>query len=132
MEMSPGDLADRCSILTLKVDRLPYHPEVKREYLAIREACDSEEISTAAVSRLYEVNGKIWDLESDIRKGKENTLEVSADVKSMEYEKLMQLAEVGRRALLIRDLNAQRIEMKNTLNARFSGFIEVKGNHASA
>jgi hypothetical protein len=132
MEISPGDLVDRLSILTLKSERLPPNAEVRREYVAIRNACEDAGISSAAFEKLFEVNGKIWDLESDIRKGRENTLELSSDVKVMDFDKLRQLAEVGRRALMIRDLNGKRVELKNTLNTRLGGFIEVKGDHASA
>ena len=69
------------------------------------------------IDALYEVNGAIWDLESDIRKGKEGELG---------------LEEVGRRALKIRDLNAKRIQFKNDISERYGEDSEVKGNHASS
>ena len=72
----------------------------------------------AYVDQLYEVNRRIWDLESDIRKGKEGELG---------------LEEVGRRAIMIRDFNKERINIKNTINTIYkTGFIEKKINHASA
>jgi len=40
--------------------------------------------------------------------------------------------EVGRRALLIRDFNKNRIAIKNDINSKFGGFQEIKVNHASA
>jgi len=63
------------------------------------------------------INGYIWDLEADIRKGKEGELG---------------LEEVGRRALMIRDLNNIRVWTKN-LVIRISGlgFADVKKDHAS-
>jgi hypothetical protein len=69
------------------------------------------------VEKLYSVNGRIWDLESDIRKGKEGELG---------------LEEVGRRALLIRDWNHIRIGLKNIIAERLGEEIEIKGNHASS
>ena len=65
---------------------------------------------------LYDINGQIWDLEADIRNGKEG---------------LLGLEEVGRRALKIRDLNAERIRLKNEIAKEHGGFVEYKHNHAS-
>jgi len=66
---------------------------------------------------LFEINGKIWSLESDIRLGKETELG---------------LEEVGRRALQIRDHNKVRIQYKNELNLKYNeGFEEIKVNHSS-
>ena len=68
------------------------------------------------VDRLSIVNQKIWHLESDVRKGLlDNNLE-----------------EVGRRAIEIRNQNAERIALKNAINEYTGvGFKEVKINHAS-
>jgi len=69
------------------------------------------------LERLYDINGKIWDLESDIRKGKEGELG---------------LEEVGRRAIMIRELNKKRISVKNQITEETNmGFKDVKMNHAS-
>ncbi len=69
------------------------------------------------VDRLSIVNLKIWHLESDIRLGKENKLSKE---------------EIADNALAIRDLNKERIELKNAINELFSkGYREVKVNHAS-
>ena len=72
---------------------------------------------TPFVDKLYKVNGKIWDLESDIRKGKEG---------------ILGFEEVGRRAIKIRDFNNQRVSIKNEIVSNFrQGFVEIKRNHAS-
>lgn len=69
------------------------------------------------VDRLGIVNLKIWHLESAIRSGKEGK---------------MLLDEVGRRALQIRDLNAERIALKSALNEiQGSSVKEIKVDHAS-
>ena len=74
-------------------------------------------IKERILKKLYEVNGKIWDLEADIRKGKEGELG---------------LEEVGRRAIEIRNLNKTRISIKNEITeVTGSGFKDVKVNHAS-
>lgn len=106
-----ADAADRCSILRLKLERLGEQPDVREEFRVMAAACDGIDFTS-----LYEINGKIWDLESDIRRGKEGELG---------------LEEVGRRALAIRDLNAQRIAVKNSIAARHGATTEIKGNHAS-
>lgn len=66
---------------------------------------------------LRRLNAQIWDLESDIRRGKEGELG---------------LEEVGRRALKIRDINRQRIALKNEISKVTGDFIEHKTDHASA
>ena len=66
---------------------------------------------------MIEINGKIWDLESDIRKGKEQELG---------------LEEVGRRSIQIRGFNKIRVGYKNEMvNLYSEGFEDIKMNHAS-
>jgi hypothetical protein len=65
---------------------------------------------------LYKINGEIWKLESDIRRGKEGELG---------------LEEVGRRALAIRDINNKRISTQNGLIEKLGGYKNIKGQHAS-
>ena len=120
MEMFKGDVLDRYSILCLKIKRLPKNKEVTGEYELFKKEVvnlikNYPEIQTN-LDCLYEYNSKIWDLESDIRKGKEGN---------------MTLEEVGKRALSIRNWNAYRVEEKNKVNAYFDEFIEVKVDHSS-
>ncbi len=113
--MSLGEIADRYSIIKLKSERTDV--DCKEEFNTLKNELNGDEIY-AYVDQLYEVNGRIWDLESDIRKGKEGELG---------------LEEVGRRAIMIRDFNKERINIKNTINTIYkTGFIEKKINHASA
>lgn len=106
-----ADAADRCSIVRLKIERLGESEELREEFETTSAACAGIDYS-----RLYEINGKIWDLESDIRRGMEQQLGWD---------------EIGRRAIAIRNLNAQRIAVRNELADEHGGFHEVKGNHAS-
>lgn len=132
MNIPPGELADRYSILVLKRQRLEPNEDVEREFHAVLDAVTQEQIPNSELSKLFSVNGQIWDLEAEIRQGKEGTLTVSTQVKGALHAELMQLAEIGRRALMIRNLNGTRVQYKNEINARLGGFIEVKGKHASA
>lgn len=104
-------------------------PELKE----VETACFASGVTLDEVRALVKENGAIWDLEAAIRQGKEGTIEVSRDVLMCQEHQLVVLAEVGRRALAIRELNGKRIALKNHINiARGAGFPEVKGNHASA
>jgi|WetSurMetagenome_2_1015567.scaffolds.fasta_scaffold128276_3 hypothetical protein len=70
------------------------------------------------VDRLCIVNMKQWHLENEIRHMRDAR---------------MPLSEIGRRALLIRDLNKERVEYKNSISKLFSEqFGDVKVDHASA
>ena len=69
------------------------------------------------VNRLYKINGECWDMESEIRKGKEGELG---------------LEEVGRRTLTLRDKNKIRVGIKNEIVREYGeGFEDIKMNHAS-
>ena len=94
---------------------------MKKEYgeyeKAMKDFSKKFSIDKTWLEELYIINGKIWDLESDIRRGKEG---------------LLGLEEVGRRAIAIRELNKNRIAVKNRITeATGLGFRDVRMNHAS-
>jgi hypothetical protein len=111
-----ADLIDRLSILTLKADHAPgdlaLASECRRLATALRDTDHQRHLAA-----LVNINRRIWDLEADIRQGKEGRLG---------------LDEVGRRALAIRDLNAERIRLKNAIATEIGEFEDVKIDHASA
>lgn len=116
--MDLAEVLDRYTILSLKMDRIG-GDEIIKAYKKYSEyiAKNSHLLTDDWIKALYEVNGQIWDLEFDIRKGKEGELG---------------LEEVGRRAIQIRDLNKKRITIKNRIiEATGQGFKDVKMNHAS-
>lgn len=115
MKMQIGEIADRYSILLLKLERTDL--DITQELMQYRDAIRTYGNINKWVEELKTINGRIWDLESDIRKGKEGELG---------------LAEVGRRALRIRDINNERVACKNKITAFYGeGFKEIKHNHAS-
>lgn len=147
MEMPLAEVIDRYSILKLKSERLvgqnnkELESTIKKEFSALASSQNEglgtmikkelsayenvlEEFKNKGaivkpewIDKLYEINGRIWDLEADIRQGKEDKLG---------------LEEVGRRALKIRGINRERIEVKNLITKESgSGFFEVKVNHES-
>jgi hypothetical protein len=115
MKISLGDLIDRLSILKLKLERTDV--DCTQEFNDILKEIEGRDDLKEFINNLYIVNGKIWDLESDIRKGKEG---------------LLGLEEVGRRAIAIRNYNGQRVAIKNLINETFNtGYTEFKKDHAS-
>ena len=121
MEMPLPEVLDRISILRLKIERIgePHLiKEIETYNLALDELKDRNIlIDDKWLLDLYKINSKIWDLESDIRKGKEGKLG---------------LEEVGRRAIAIRELNKKRVAIKNKIVEETGiGFKDIKMNHAS-
>lgn len=117
LKMSVGEILDRYSICELKAERLQV--DISDEINSLRKEIEKLPPDIKLyVGRLKEVNGEIWNLEADIRLGKEN---------------ILGLEEVGRRAITIRNWNNKRVQLKNEVNSILSsGFLDIKGNHASA
>ena len=107
MKISIGDILDRYSICKLKSERTLI--DCSAEINALQQEINNYTNVESFINSLYIINGKIWDLESDIRKGNEN---------------ILGLEEVGRRAIEIRQLNGQRVSTKNEINSFFNeGFV---------
>lgn len=116
MKMPISEIADRYSITLLKSERIE-GVNLTDELNTYREELNKYDDIQSYLDRLYQINGEIWDLESDIRKGKEN---------------LLGLEEVGRRAIMIRGKNKIRVGIKNEMVEKYEeGFKDIKMNHAS-
>ena len=79
---------------------------------------DSNAALRSLVMDLHSINGQMWDAEHAIRSGLDDDLE---------------LDEIGSRAIHIRDLNRERVAIKNNI-AELAGqpeFKDCKMNHAS-
>ena len=110
-----GDMVDRYTICKLKSERTEIDNTMETQRLW--ENIETYQDVEPYIERLYTLHGKIWELESDIRKGNEETLG---------------LEEVGRRAILLRDMNKIRIGIKNEINTKYGeGYLEIKLNHGS-
>lgn len=113
------ELLDRCIVLGLKIEHGQHGKatlDERGKFIAAIEEHHNPQISNWS-AELTDIHRKIWNLEADIRLGK---------------EKRLGLEEVGRRALAIRDLNRQRIQIKNRIAVATGGYFDVKINHASA
>lgn len=112
--MPASEMADRLSIAILKHQRTDN--DMSDEINSYKTELSSYEVSDF-IDKLVEINGKIWDLEADIRAGKEGELG---------------LEEVGRRAIAIRGFNKIRVGYKNEMVEKFNeGFKDIKVNHGS-
>lgn len=116
-----GDIIDRLSIAQLKTERIGL-PENKKEFREFWEALFTHMLIHPDVrwwgfmDKLYHINEAIWDLESAVRQGKLDKDE----------------AEVGRRAINIRNYNKERVSLKNNLNELVGeGFQDIKKDHIS-
>jgi hypothetical protein len=119
MKVPISDILDRYSIALLKKERAnaENQSEIKELELEIQNYKKDNYNIQKYIEKLINVNGKIWDLESDIRKGKEGELG---------------LEEVGRRAIAIRELNKKRVGYKNDIVEIYKeGYKDIKMNHAS-
>ncbi len=114
MKYPTPDLYDRYTIELLKKERANANNDWHIQ--ALQDAINEVGWIQEFVDKLKLANGQIWDLESDIRKGKEGELG---------------LEEVGRRAIKIREINNIRILIKNKVAQYFGEFGEQKYNHAS-
>lgn len=120
MKMPISEILDRYSIAILKKQRA--NAENEQEIIDLSHEIFKNnyhrEFIQDKIEKLTEINGKIWDLESDIRKGKEGELG---------------LEEVGRRAIQIREFNKIRVGYKNEVVELFGeGYKDIKMNHASS
>mgnify|MGYP001271834449 CR=1 FL=1 len=112
MKMPISEIIDRFTITKLKSERT-------KENVDHELSCYMQEISSYQINletyieRMYDINGKIWDTEGDIRKGTNLPLE-----------------EIGKLALKVRDLNCERNAIKAEIVDEFSeGFKEIKINY---
>lgn len=121
MEMTIGEFLDKISIQLHKVEKIgeESYPEFVKltEELLLNTPIEKFEEVIKGIRNLYYINGEIWKLESALRKGK---------------EKKLGLREIGKRAIMIRNLNKKRIAEQNRLIGIFGGFRNIKKDHVSS
>jgi hypothetical protein len=111
------ELVDRYSIAQLKFEKTQANlPEVE----FYRDQLSHYDLTVIALEldKLTQVHKEIWQLESELKSGCEHQLE---------------LAEIGRRAIKIRDWNHQRIALKNAMADKLgqSNIHDIKKDHLS-
>jgi hypothetical protein len=94
------ELVDRYCIAKLKFAKLGNNKEELDFYTEQLHNIDFELIQEE-LDQLYKVHAEVWDLEDDFKK--------------FRVEHIYELAEVGRRALHVRDVMHQRYDLKNRM-----------------
>lgn len=110
------ELVDRYSIACLKYDKTQANKEELDFY--IQQLADYDIVNIQSeLEELYDIHQQIWNLEYQLKSNRENELE---------------LDEIGRRAIAIRNLNNKRIKLKNTMAEKLGCTVrEIKKDHLS-
>jgi len=115
MKMPISEILDRLSITILKQLRTDH--DMMKEILTYMNVVKDYKDCSHFLIRLITVNNEMWDLEAALRLAQEDELG---------------LEEVGRRSLLIRDMNKKRVSIKNEIVEHYvEGFKDIKVNHVS-
>ena len=110
------ELVDRLAIATIKWQRTQANREELEWYQQQVIELDQTAIAQDLVT-LQHIHNDIWELEKELKSGQEQSLS---------------LEEIGRRAIMIRNLNNQRIQLKNKMAEALSCPVrEIKHDHLS-
>lgn len=136
MEMNPSEVFDKWSILQMKTRfelglQDTYFRYCSEVHVLLYQIVAGGRASRpvieldilTSIAKLIEANSKIWLLEATIRN------EYPRDPANRGKEP--DLAEIGRAALLIREINGMRIQAKNEIDSYFGVEPERKAEHAS-
>jgi len=126
MKMPISEIIDRYTISKLKSERTS--EDVSHEVNSYSEEIsqyNTEEV-TPYVEKIYEINGTLWDYETRMRKLMDSRNGTGPVVDAND----LPLAEIGKLALLVRDLNGTRNGVKSEIVEKFSeGFKDIKINY---
>jgi hypothetical protein len=110
------ELVDRLAIAEIKFKRIKANEEELLWYMNQALRIDLSLI-VEEYEQLKEIHNEIWELEAELKTGREAQLE---------------LAEIGRRAIEIRNFNNKRIQLKNAIAEKLGCSVrEIKAQHIS-
>jgi len=110
------ELIDRLAIAEVKFQRTSANKEELVWYKTQALNIDITKIANE-YENLKRIHNEIWELESELKTGRESELE---------------LAEIGRRAIAIRDHNNKRVALKNAIAEKLDCPVrEIKKDHLS-
>jgi hypothetical protein len=110
------ELVDRYCIAKLKFAKTQANQAEVNFYTNQLTVCDVLLIQDS-LDQLYEIHNQIWNLEAELKSGREHELS---------------LDEIGRRAIAIRNLNNQRVALKNSMAEKLHCEVrEIKKDHLS-
>ena len=108
------ELVDRYCIAKLKFAKLGNNKEELDFYTEQLHDIDVETISEE-LDRLYDVHARVWELEDDFKKYR--------------VEHMYDLAEVGRRALHVRDIMEERYVIKNVIADKLNDPVKERKDY---
>lgn len=108
------ELLDRYVIAQLKFEKLRTNYEEVEFYTQQLKEYDFESIKDE-LNQLTEIHRRIWALEDDF--------------KNFSIEHKYDLAEIGRRAIVVRDTNYERYQMKNKIAEKLNDPVREKKNY---
>lgn len=110
------ELVDRYTIALLKFNRTQGNLDELDFYSEQLKGHNLESVQEL-IDQLYFIHSMIWNLESELKSGNEHNLDLS---------------EIGRRAIEIRNWNNKRIQIKNTIAEQLGCCVrEIKKDHLS-
>ena len=110
------ELVDRLAIAEVKWQRTQANSE-ELEWYRQQVAEFDQSVISQDMHTLQRIHNAIWELEKELKSGQEQSLS---------------LEEIGRRAIEIRNLNNQRIQLKNHMAEILQCPVrEIKKEHAS-
>jgi len=118
MEIPPAEVIDRMSIVKLKIERIG-ELHLQKEFEELQKAVEEFEqkdikIKSEWFEELYVINGAQWDLESRMRKAKENGPD---------------FIEMGKIYIELQKSNKKRVAVKNKISEETGqGFKDIKIN----
>ena len=111
------ELVDRYSIAKLKSDKTNGINFIEFDFYTDQLKSYDLTLVTDEMDMLYKIHAAIWNLESELKSSMEAQLE---------------LAEIGRRAIEIRNFNNKRIQLKNAIAEKLGCSVrEIKAQHIS-
>ena len=123
--MPISEIINRYTITKLKTERTD--EDVSNELNSYREEIDKYKINVEEyIDRMYDINGTLWNYETQMRKLMDSKNGTGPIVDANE----LPLEEIGKLALLVRDLNGTRNGLKSEIVEKFSeGFKDIKINY---
>lgn len=111
------ELVDRYTIARVKYDKTSGANAAELDFYSAQIAKLDVQLIQAELSALEDIHRRIWAMEDDFKKCRID----GAD-----------LAEIGQRALDIRDLNNYRVQYKNSIADKLNDPVrEIKQDHTS-
>lgn len=130
MKIPLSELIDKMAIIKLKIERVG-EPHLQKEYIECKKAVKKYEskyvkIEKVWFNKLYNINGKIWDIEFDLREIV-NKLNNNIGIEINDEE----LEEIGKKHLIVGKLMKKRNTIKNEIvDKTGEGYKIIKVDHS--